>query len=158
MLGIQWKETSEAMPGVGSHSLLQSAHILQNPNSYWACDNVYAQPLKMQWFIYYNGGIHMYVSTTRVETPKKVKRGMFQTDPELSGKFNKPKCPMPQRLWLSSIRTPERTYRASHTVWCRKLTLKGLPESVLCTACKTFASEAILIRKTTEQQLHRAQS
>lgn len=29
---------------------------------------------------------------------KKVKKGVFQTNPELSRKFNKPKCPMPQRM------------------------------------------------------------
>lgn len=31
---------------------------------------------------------------------------MFQTNPELCGKFNKPKRPMPQSLWFSSIQTP----------------------------------------------------
>lgn len=59
MPGIQWKEASEVISGVDSHSVSAISHILQKTlNSYleqWPCDNTYVPPLKTQFISYKKG-------------------------------------------------------------------------------------------------------
>ena len=74
MPGVQLKEASEVMSEVGSHSVSCHPHLTKTLNSYlehWQCDNAYVQQLKTQWFISYNVGICMHVST-RIERTKNV--------------------------------------------------------------------------------------